>query len=122
MITSAYTNLLVRTCYEGSLSDILAAAYTNLLVRTCYEGSLSDILAVLVPCACGYVEIGQKLKLQGLPENQFYRDWIDTYSSREFLDLTNWLIEKMNEHAHNATAQQRGMAGRDLLLTGKVMR
>jgi thiaminase/transcriptional activator TenA len=87
--------------------SMITSAYTDLLVRTCYEGSVSDILAVLVPCACGYGEIGQKLKSQGLPENQFYRDWIDTYSSREFLDLTDWLIEKMNEHAQNATAQQK---------------
>ena len=79
--------------------SMITSAYTNLLVRTCYEGGLSDILAVLLPCACGYAEIGQRLKSQGLPENRFYRDWIDTYSSREFLDLSDWLIGKMNAHA-----------------------
>jgi thiaminase/transcriptional activator TenA len=79
--------------------SMITSAYTNLLVRTCYEGGLPDILAVLLPCACGYAEIGQRLKSQGLPENRYYRDWIDTYSSKEFLDLSDWLIGKMNSHA-----------------------
>ena len=87
--------------------SMITSAYTGFLVRTCYEGGLSDILAVLLPCACGYVEIGQKLKSEGLPDNRFYQEWIHTYSSREFVDLTNWLIEKMNEHAGDASSQRK---------------
>ncbi len=92
---------------ETTRKSMITSAYTDLLVRTAYEGSLSDILAVLVPCACGYVEIGRKLLSEGLPENPFYRDWINTYSSKEFADLTDWLIEKMNEHARDATTHQK---------------
>ncbi len=61
---------------------------------------MSDILAVLLPCACGYAEI---VTSQGLPEDRFYRDWIETYSSREFLDLSDGLIGKMNAHAGDET-------------------
>jgi thiaminase/transcriptional activator TenA len=64
---------------------------------------LSDILAVLLPCAAGYVEIGQRLKKNGFPENKFYQDWINTYSSQEFEDLTNWLIQKMNKLSENVS-------------------
>jgi thiaminase/transcriptional activator TenA len=87
--------------------SMITSAYTNLLMRTCYEGGLSDILAVLLPCACGYAEIGQRLKSQGLPENRFYRDWIDTYSSREFLDLSDGLIGKMNAHSGGESAHRK---------------
>ena len=79
----------------------------DLLVRIAYEGSLSDILAVLVPCACGYVEIGRKLLSEGLPDDPFYRDWIQTYSSKEFADLADWLIGKMNEHTREPSAQRK---------------
>jgi thiaminase/transcriptional activator TenA len=92
---------------EKTRKSMITSAYTNLLVRTCYEGSLSDILTVLVPCACGYVEIAQKLKSQGLPENRFYQDWIRTYSSREFVEFADWLIERMNDHADRATPQRK---------------
>ncbi len=92
---------------EKTHRSMITSAYTNLLVRTCYEGSLSDILAVLLPCACGYVEIGQKLKKAGMPENKFYQDWITTYASQEFVDLTAWLIERMNEHAAKASTSRK---------------
>jgi len=85
----------------------VTSAYTDLLVRTAYEGGLSDILAVLLPCACGYVEIGKRLTSEGLPADRFYRDWIETYASPEFRDFGDWLIRRMNEFAADAPAQRR---------------
>jgi thiaminase/transcriptional activator TenA len=101
-----------KTCQEFGITtqqlektekSMITSAYTNLLVRTCYEGDLSDILAVLLPCAVGYVEIGQQLKKKGFPDNKFYQDWINTYSSQEFEDLTDWLIQKMNTLSENVS-------------------
>jgi thiaminase/transcriptional activator TenA len=86
---------------------MITTAYTDFLLRTGYEGELSDILAVLSPCACGYAEIGQRLGSGKLPDDPFYREWIRTYSSRAFLDLADWLVEKMNAHAWDASATRR---------------
>ncbi len=86
---------------------MITSAYTDFLLRTSYEGGLSEILAVLSPCACGYAEIGQSRGAGKPPDDPFYRDWIRTYSSREFLDLADWLVEKMNEHARGASAKRR---------------
>ena len=92
---------------ENTQPALITTAYTNLLLRTCYEGSLADIIAVLLPCAAGYTEIGQILKKKGLPENKFYQDWINTYSSEEFASWTNWLIEKMNLLALNRSEEDQ---------------
>lgn len=92
---------------EKTQKSMITMSYTNLLVRTCYEGSLADIIAVLLPCGSGYIEIGQRLKKQGLPSNKFYQDWINTYSSKEFEDLSNWLIQRMNQLAVGATAARK---------------
>ena len=54
-----------------------------------------------------YVEIGKRLKAGGHPEDRFYRDWIDTYSSTEFQEFADWLIGRMNAHAAGAPAQRR---------------
>jgi len=86
---------------------MITSAYTGLLVRTCYEGDLSDILAVLLPCACGYAEIGQRLASQGLPYIPHYRDWIGTYSSREFVDFADGLIKTMDEQANDASERRK---------------
>ena len=96
-----------RSELEKTQKSLITTSYTNLLVRTCYEGNLPDILAVLLPCASGYIEIGQRLKKQGLPENKHYQDWINTYASEEFADLTQWLIDKMNAYAQDATDAQK---------------
>ena len=96
---------------EGELGGTrkcpITSAYTDFLVRTAYEGGLPDILAALLPCACGYVEIGTRMKLGGLPEDRFYRDWIETYSSREFREFADWLILRMNELAADAPAERK---------------
>jgi len=85
----------------------VTSAYTDLLVRTAYEGEVSDIVAVLLPCACGYAEIGKRLESGGRPEDRFYRDWIDTYASPEFQGFADWLIGRMNEHAADAPAKRK---------------
>lgn len=92
---------------EETRKALITSAYTDFLVRTCYEGDLADILAVLVPCACGYVEIAKDLKSRGLPGDSFYRDWIETYSSPEFEEFADGLIDRMNRHAEGAPERLR---------------
>jgi len=85
----------------------VTSAYTDLLVRTAYEGGFPERLAVLLPCALGYAEIGKRLKAKGLPEDRHYRDWIDTYASPEFQGFADWLIGRMNEEAADAPAHRK---------------
>lgn len=105
-----------RTCADFGISPseleetepgLITTAYTNLLVKTCYEGTLKEILAVILPCAAGYVEIAQHLKAQGLPENRHYRDWIETYSSKEFADYADWLKSRLDRFAKDASANDK---------------
>lgn len=93
---------------EGTEPAMITTAYTSLLVRTCYEGTLLDILSVLLPCAVGYAEIGCRLKTQGLPEDPFYRDWIQTYSSEGYLEYTEWLKAALDKKAHGISDRERG--------------
>ena len=92
---------------EATEPAMITTAYTNLLVRTCYEGTLLDILAVLLPCAAGYTEIGQKLKSRGLPENPHYREWINSYSGEEFVSLADWLKQKFNQQTLNISEHSK---------------
>lgn len=89
---------------EKTEPAMITSAYTNLLVRTCYEGAMPEILAVLLPCAVGYAEIGLRLKERGLPSDPFYQDWINTYSSDEFVGLAEWLKEKTDRFAGDLSA------------------
>lgn len=88
---------------ESTEPAMITTAYTNLMVRTCYEGGFPDILAVLLPCAAGYAEIGQLLKSQGLPEDPFFQEWIHTYSSDEYLGFIEWLKQNFDKQTNGAS-------------------
>jgi thiaminase (transcriptional activator TenA) len=65
--------------------------YTSYLQSVAYSGDLVEILAALLPCSWGYIEIVEHLKKKGLPEHKHYRQWIETYTSNEFVEMTDWL-------------------------------
>jgi thiaminase/transcriptional activator TenA len=68
---------------------------------------MPGILSVLLPCAAGYVEIGQRLKIEGLPETKHYRDWIETYSSNEFSEFVDWLKKRLNQLTVAASTEDK---------------
>lgn len=74
-------------------------AYTDFLVRTSADGDLVDLLAALLPCSWGYAHIGTSLAEGPEPEDDRYAEWIETYSSEEFLEGARWLREELNRLA-----------------------
>ena len=67
-------------------------AYTRHMINTAHQGTVGEIATVILPCAWGYCEIGQRLYKQGVPESQpLYARWIETYNSPEFEELAAWL-------------------------------
>ena len=82
-------------------------AYTDFLVRTAADGDMADLVAALLPCAWGYVYIGQHLAKSNSPKEQRYTDWIRQYSSKEFADATDWLKAEMNRLAERITEEKQ---------------
>ena len=82
-------------------------AYSDWLLRTAYEGDLPDILAAVLPCAAGYVEIAGRMRASGMPEPQFCRDWIETYSTEEMKGLAGWLEALLDRRAEGAGPDRR---------------
>ncbi len=92
---------------EKSRPALLTQAYTDFLVKTAYQESLAGGLAALLPCAWGYVEIGKDLLAKGLPQSPPYRAWIDTYSSKEFEEVSDWLKNRMDAFAFHASEDEK---------------
>jgi thiaminase (transcriptional activator TenA) len=57
------------------------------------------LVAALLPCAWGYVYIGQYLSKNNPPVDQRYGDWIAQYASDEFAEAAEWLKNEMNRLA-----------------------
>ncbi len=92
-------------------------AYTRHLLETAWSGSLGEIVASLFPCQWGYWEIGSMLAARGAPgEAPLYRQWVDTYSSKEYGALAQWVKALLDQLGASASrAEQRWMAERFLL-------
>lgn len=72
-------------------------AYTDFLVRTAAEGDLADAVAVLLPCSWGYVHIAQRLaRSHRRAAKTEYSDWVEQYSSPEFVKGAEWLRQELN--------------------------
>ncbi len=82
-------------------------AYTDFLVRTAADGDMADLLAALLPCAWGYVYIGQHLARGKAPEDERYADWIQQYASDEFAQAAEWLKAELDRVAEGAGDEKR---------------
>jgi thiaminase (transcriptional activator TenA) len=92
---------------EGTPAWPTTRAYTDFLIRTAADGDMAELVAALLPCAWGYVHIGQHLASGNPPEDQRYADWIAQYASPEFAEAADWLKKEMNRLAEGATSAQR---------------
>jgi thiaminase/transcriptional activator TenA len=91
-------------------------AYTDFLVRTAALGGFGDVVAALLPCMWGFNETGKRLEAEGMPDDERYAEWIDTYAGEEFTELTGWCLDLMDEVAADATPGERDRY-RELFLT-----
>jgi thiaminase/transcriptional activator TenA len=81
---------------------------------------VGEVAAVILPCAWGYCEIGQRLYAQGLPENQpLYAQWIETYNSPEFEALAAWLREFIDRCATGAAQAELDAMERAFMLSSQ---
>jgi thiaminase/transcriptional activator TenA len=86
---------------------LVTAACASTLLRVCYEGRLSDIVAALLPCEAGYVEIAARLRERGQPPSGYCRDWIEAYGSAEMRALAESLTRQMDAAAAGSAPADR---------------
>jgi thiaminase (transcriptional activator TenA) len=106
---------------DSALSDAHAApvthGYTRHLLSTAYSGSLVEIVAAVLPCQLGYVEIATALAHEGGGgNNSFYREWIKTYQSPEFVEGAERLVKLLDQLADRSPPREMVRLS-DLFLT-----
>src|SRR5262245_17853447 len=89
---------------DGALTAARAApvthGYTRHLLSTAYSGSIVEIVAAVLPCQLGYVEIATALERERSgANNSFYREWIKTYTSPEFVGGAERLVKLLDQLA-----------------------
>lgn len=89
--------------------SIVNIAYTRYMLNVGQSGDFLDLLVALSACAIGYGYIGkelyEKLGTKGL-ENHTYREWILTYSGKEFQDEIKEFEDFLNSYS-NQTSKEK---------------
>jgi thiaminase/transcriptional activator TenA len=82
-------------------------AYSHYMLHVSQNGKLAELVSALLPCMWSYWEIGKELSnIPGSKEHELYGEWIEMYSSTEFGELSQWLINLLNQLAQGKTASE----------------
>ncbi|GAB6169521.1 thiaminase II [Clostridium carnis] len=83
--------------------NLVTSSYTSYMQGIALTGDIKEIAIAVMPCTWSYNYIGNKLKEQYLEnlEDNFYKDWIEVYGSKEFDEFTNNWIDYINELCSN---------------------
>ncbi|ADQ68593.1 thiaminase II [Halogeometricum borinquense] len=92
---------------EATEASPTTRAYTDFLVRVAATGTFGDLVAVLLPCMWGFNETAKRLESEGMPDDDRYAEWIQTYAGEEFTELTTWCKELMNDVAVGRSDAER---------------
>ncbi|MCR8927019.1 thiaminase II [Priestia megaterium] len=81
-------------------------AYTHYMLHVGQSGTLAELVAALLPCMWSYWEIGKELSEKPGANNEFYREWIEMYSSKEFGELATWCINLFDSLTEEKSAAE----------------
>ena len=108
---------IADSAVSGARAAPVTHGYTRHLLSTAYSGSIVEIVAAVLPCQLGYVEIASALEREGGGgNNSFYREWIKTYTSPEFVEGANRLVQLLDRLADGRPPSETAWLS-DLFLT-----
>lgn len=94
---------------EKVKSSLFNRAYTANMLSYGLTGGLAEVLAAVFPCAWTYADYGQRLKKdfgENL-ENNYYKSWIEMYSSKEFSESFEWFYDALDGLVENMSEAER---------------
>jgi thiaminase (transcriptional activator TenA) len=93
---------IAQSALEGAKVAPVTHAYTRHLLTTAYAGTITEVVAAVLPCQLGYAEIAAALARAGRGGgNSFYAEWITSYTSREFTEGAQRLVQLLDRLAED---------------------
>ena len=91
---------------EKTIADTSTKNYCDFLIENANQNSEKFIAVSLLPCQWGYQEIAQNFVKNKFETESFHKIWIDSYSSQEYQDVTNWLKNYVDEIGKNSNNKE----------------
>lgn len=85
---------------KGTKASLANISYTNYMLSISQRGTLAELTVSLLSCMWSYLEIGKHLsRIPGSIDHEFYGEWIRGYISEDYIKLTNWVIDLVDDLA-----------------------
>lgn len=82
---------------ESAKSSLFNNAYTANMLAEGYSGGCAEIIAAVFPCGWTYYDYAVRLKEDySSSDSNFYKSWLDMYSSDEFKASFDWFFEELD--------------------------
>ncbi|GAE29454.1 thiaminase II [Halalkalibacter hemicellulosilyticus] len=92
---------------EQTEPSAITTAYTSYMLNLSQRGGVENVVASVLACEWSYLFIGSSLaKWPGALEDNFYRSWVEMYSSAEFTELAESSKQLMNKVAERKSEQE----------------
>lgn len=89
---------------KPSLANI---SYTNYMLWQGNNGDILDIITAVLSCSWSYAIIGKELnEIKNAAEHEFYGDWIKSYSSKEYINGNDKILELLNNLGSNISNEK----------------
>jgi thiaminase/transcriptional activator TenA len=78
--------------------SLFAKAYTSNMMCVAATGGPAEIISVILPCAWSYYDYAARLrsKFSDTLAGNFYRSWLEGYSSEEYRESFEWLFADLD--------------------------
>ncbi len=94
---------------EGYRCELTTASYTNYMLGIATKGDSKEIAMTIMPCTWSYYYIGENLfdTYSDTLESNFYKPWIEEYSSVEFKECANAWINYIDYLCENISKEEK---------------
>lgn len=98
-----------RKDLENEKMNLVNSSYTSYMLGQALTGDVYDIIAAILPCTWSYDYIRHKLytKYRDNLDNNFYKEWIESYSNEEYHELANKWIDYTNIMCENLSDSKK---------------
>lgn len=89
--------------------ELTTASYTSYMLGIALKGDVKEIAMTIMPCTWSYYYIGKKLydtNKENL-DNNFYKPWIEEYSSKDFKECAEAWINYINDICENISEVEK---------------
>ena len=91
---------------EKTIADASTKNYCDFLIENANQNSEKFIAVSLLPCQWGYQEIAQNFVKNKFEKGSFHKTWVESYSSNEYQEVTEWLIKYVDEVGKNSSNEE----------------